>query len=374
MAQRNDQIFQLSLSEIAFTIAFILLLLLGYLVFKEESGRLAAEAALKKVQTTEQATTALNTAKSMFKTALEGRGASNPDEVIIKLIAADEVRAERDKLKQQVLDLDTKLTALTELQNQLEKASKSNRPDITKEEILSALALQDEVRKTIEQQRVDNEKPIKQDFTRVTNSTAFKEQRNRESLQLIKQAMTATGELKTQLKKQLNKELESGDEVKTVEEVVSAAKSFRDLNNGSSNPAAIKKENSDLRGQVAFLKNRLDARGGRDFPPCWANENGKVEFLFAVEMKSDSVVVSSAWPEKREVVARALPEVAEILAAPHSNQGFVNSIQGIFNWSKKQDPECRHYIQLKSSISDAVQSDRARLMIERYFYKVESRR
>ena len=72
MAQQNDNIFQLSLTEIAFTITFILLLLLGYLVFKEESARLAAEAALAEVQKFEQATTALNTAKSTLTSALQG--------------------------------------------------------------------------------------------------------------------------------------------------------------------------------------------------------------------------------------------------------------------------------------------------------------
>jgi hypothetical protein len=66
--------------------------------------------------------------------------------------------------------------------------------------------------------------------------------------------------------------------------------------------------------------------------------------------------------------------MVDVLAGPHSNLTFVSLIQGIFNWSKSQDPECRHYVQLKSSISDAVQSDRARLMVENYFYKTEVRR
>lgn len=81
-----------------------------------------------------------------------------------------------------------------------------------------------------------------------------------------------------------------------------------------------------------------------------------------------------AWPPGREAAARALPGIADVLAGPHSNQTFISRIQGIFNWSKSQDPECRHYVQLKSSISDAVQSDRARLMVENYFYKAEVRR
>ena len=66
--------------------------------------------------------------------------------------------------------------------------------------------------------------------------------------------------------------------------------------------------------------------------------------------------------------------MAGVLDGAHSYQDFVSKIQGVFNWSRKQDPECRHYVLLRSSISDAVQSDRARLMVENYFYKVEARR
>ncbi len=136
----------------------------------------------------------------------------------------------------------------------------------------------------------------------------------------------------------------------------------------------LRKENVDLRGQVAFLKKRLDARGGRDYPPCWADESGKVEFLFAIELRSDSVMVTPAWPVKREADAKALVGISTALAEAHSYSRFPAAVQGILNWSKAQNPECRHYVQLKSSIPDAVRSDRARLMVESYFYKVEVRR
>lgn len=115
-------------------------------------------------------------------------------------------------------------------------------------------------------------------------------------------------------------------------------------------------------------------KGTGQYPPCWADESGKVEFLFAIELRSDSVVVTPAWPARREADAKALPEISTVLAEAHSYSNFVSVIKGVFNWSKAQDPECRHYVQLKSSIPDAVQSDRARLMVENYFYKVEARR
>ena len=418
MAQRNDQVFQLSLTEIAFTIAFILLLLLGHLVFSEEAKRKDAEAELAKVQTAERATKGLDAAKVALKAALQGTGVGSPDEVITKLIAVEDVRAERDRLKQRVEDLDAKLTALAELSKRLAEVPPAAQSAVMREEVTSALALQDQVRKSLDEAedptpstapaasqpqskpagataaalKNANQGPDAKPSSPAasvpkessTTSTVVaqprpdtKEQRptrDADALAKVQQAIAANAALKRQLKQQLNKELRRGEEAETVHDVVAAAKSYRELASLGTNPELVRKENANLRGQVAFLKNRLDARGGRDYPPCWADETGKVEFLFSVEVKPDQVLVSPAWPPRREVAARALPGMAEVLAGSHSNQDFVSRIQGIFNWSKSQDPECRHYVQLKSSISDAVQSDRARLMVENYFYKTEARR
>jgi hypothetical protein len=409
VAQRNDQVFQLSLTEIAFTIAFILLLLLGYLVFKEESQRKLAEAELAKVQSAEGATAALDAAKTAIKATLQGTGVGSPDDVITKLIAVEEVRAERDRLKKRVEDLDAKLTALEELRKRLEDAGRAGRPDTTSDEVTTALALQDQVRKAIDEAEsippplpASAAQPAGSPASAATSASGValaagsgktspaesaakpntidaslnvsRARRDAEALAKVRQAISATGELKKQLKAQLNKEVPPGQEAQIVREVVSAAKGYGELAKVGVNPEQIKRENSDLRGQVAFLKNRLDARGGRDFPPCWADEDGKVEFLFSVELKPDTVVLTTAWPPRRETAARALPGIAELLAGPHSNQDFVNRIQGIFNWSRHRDPECRHYVQLRSTIADAVQSDRARLLVENFFYKTEIRR
>lgn len=401
MAQRNDQVFQLSLTEIAFTIAFLLLLLLGYLVHKERSDRQAAEAKLAKVQTTERATAALTVAKSELSSKLQGAGIENPDEVISKLIDAEQVRAERDQLWQRVDDLDAQLTALTELKEQLEQAAVASRPDVTQDAVLSALVLRDQVRAAVEQGVQDafekpemslepgppqqsprvsatESKPSKPasspEFFDEVVSPASRAMPDKQVMDAVRQALTTTAELRRQLKEKLDKALQPGQEERIVQEVVAAAKSLGELGKVGRSPEAIKTENADLRGQVAFLKNRLDARGGRDYPPCWADESGKVEFLFSVETLPDLVTVAPAWPAHRDAAARAMPGIEEVLAGPYSNHAFVSKIQGIFNWSRTQDPECRHYVRLRSLISDAVQSDRARLMVEDYFYKVEVRR
>jgi hypothetical protein len=288
---RNDQVFQLSLTEIAFTIAFLLLLLLGYSVWQAQSARDAAQSALATALARQREAGSLDRARADLAATLRQAGASNPDAALSKLVEASALRVERDQLRQQVDDLDARLSALAPLKAPASAAS------------AEAAA------------------------SRAAASAA----------------------------------------VAARAKAVAAAESA----------ALAEKENTNLRGQVAYLTNRLSAttgHGGRDFPPCWADESGRVEFLFAIEVRQGEVVVAPAWPPRRQGAARALPSVDELTASPLSNTDFVRLVQPLLDWSRAQKPECRHYVELRSSISDAVQSDRARLMVERYFYKSEKPR
>ena len=280
------------------------------------------------------------------------------------MVAAEEARAERDRLKTIVENLDAQLTALTEVKALIENAGEDASEKVAKEAVLSALAQKAQVRKLLDD--ASNQDALPGEGGRAEQSKS--------DLARIGEALRTSDELKKALRTELGRELVAGQEAMTVQDVVKAARSYGDLTKGGSNPLAVGKENSDLRGQVAFLKNRLDARGGRDFPPCWADESGKVEFLFAIELQSDSIDVVPAWPARRQSDAQLLPAVSEIVASPLTHAGFAERMKGILDWSKRQDPQCRHYVQLKSSISDAVRSDRARLMVENHFYKVEARR
>ena len=381
MVQKNDQVFQLSLTEIAFTIAFLLLLLLGYIIHTEQKERAAAEAKLAKAQSAEQATKAMDDARQTLAGQLLGAGVTNPDETITRLIDAGTQRAENAKLQQQVEDLDAKLTALEALQKRLDKAKPSDQDAITRDEVAGALALQGQVRAAAAQDSAASasgqpnaDTPGTPAVAAVAKAASAPPLSTKEAVEVVRRALGTHAEFRQQVKDKLGQSPPAGTERQAVRDVVDAARKYASTAKPGQDPQALKTENSDLRGQVAFLKNRLDARGGRDYPPCWADESGKVEFLFSIELRADSVVVTPAWPARREGAAKNLPGIDGALAGPHSNQAFVSNIQGIFNWSKTQDPECRHYVLLKSSIADAVQSDRARLMVENYFYKVEARR
>jgi len=364
VAQRNDQVFQLSLTEIAFTISFILLILLGSLVFQEQRARKEAELNLAQAGRLDRLTESFNEAQASLSASLSSAGLPNPDEVISRMVLAEDARAERDRLKTIVEDLDAQLTALTEVKALVEKAGEDAGEKVAKEAVVAALAQQVQLRKLLDDASSQDILP----------SEGGKMERVQSDVARIGEALRTADELKKGLREELGRELVAGQEAKTVQDVVKAARSYGDLTKGGTNPSAIGKENSDLRGQVAFLKNRLDARGGRDYPPCWADESGKVEFLFAIELQSESIAVLPAWPARRQSDAQLLPGVSEILAGPLTHVGFAERMASILDWSKRQEPQCRHYVRLKSSIPDAVRSDRARLMVANHFYMLEVRR
>jgi hypothetical protein len=357
MSKGSDQVFQLSLTEIAFTIAFILLLLLGFMIFSDQKKLEEAAQMLAKQDEIEQKQENLEQAREDLAEVLKDAGSANPDEMISNLVEANRIREERDRLLQQIKDLDARITALAEVQKVLDQAAAGAASNAAMDEIVTALALQAGVRKAIAESEVA--------------SAGSAGEKSREVLEAARGALDAAKVLRDEVHSKLGTTVTPGRESETIRQLVSSVASAAD----SGDKLQIAgKENADLRGQIAFLRNRLDARGGRDYPPCWADESGKVQFLFNVDLKPNVVEVSAGWPPTRDADARLLPGLDEVLSGPAPLEQFVTRIRGIFDWSTRQDPECRHYVRLKSSIPDAVLSDRSRLKIEEFFYKTEIRR
>lgn len=307
MAKPNDQVFQLSLTELAFTIAFILLLLLGWMVFKSEQDKKELEATIAGAGDTKITLIALNEAKTALSEALLENGAVKPEEIISELVSQKKLIQEREALRKKIDELDSQVTALAEIR-----------------EVIA------------------------------------------------KEAATAVA-LKAAIEKQLGNNIEEGKEAEVAKELVDAAKQLQDIAKTSGSPESVNKENADLRGQLAFLKGKLEARGGRDYPPCWAEEKtGKVEFLFTIEIHTDGLLITPSWPPSREADARALPGVDQMLASNrHLLDEFNVRMQGIDRHSKARN--CRHYVQLRNHVNQLDVFNRYRYGIENFFYKLELR-
>lgn len=149
----------------------------------------------------------------------------------------------------------------------------------------------------------------------------------------------------------------------------------------------------DLHNQIASLQNQITkyekdiqtidtqnkylARiAGLGYPPCWVGSNGKPQYLFSIDLlPDDKVIVNRAWPEERNQEALEMAPVrdvqkyfGEIVPLPR----FLPSANQILDISNNTKPSaCRHFVILKNHIPDRPTGDRQRLKIENSFYKLE---
>lgn len=264
MSNSRDQVFQLSLMEIAFTLVFILLILTGWVQYEADKRQTALEA-----------------------------------QVRIEAEAASKAKALAEQAQKALIDL-----------------------------------------------------PAKSD---------------------IEVALALKKHIELQLREQLGLSYPHAYEATLAKDLVGAIKEVQVLRRAAEGHAVLTGENSDLRGQVAFLKGKLEAQGGRDFPPCWAGEDtGRVEYLLAIEILPEGLKVSPAWPAKRKEIALALPGIEKLtVPKPHTLKEFNALMQGIDKLSKEKN--CRHYVTIKNQVNDLELFNRYRYGIENYFYKFEVR-
>ncbi len=318
---RNDQVFGVSLSEIAFTLMFVLMLLLGFMVIKERADK---DVALRKLQASQQAENAqaaiqaLKQAEERMVDLLKRQGFADPEKVVETLVAGGVSLAERNRQQDQIQDLNRRLVALDAFRAEVQRAAEQSGQAVVRERIEQALNLQHELR--------------------------------------------------VQAKEKLNRELQPGQEVKVLTELVDGAKVLAASSNGTSIPPQV--EIGRLRAQVAFYETR-DKLRGLNHPPCWIDKQGRQEFIFNVQTTPDGFVVSRGWPGTREADARASAGFDLITAKGNgamTAQQFIAGAAQFLDYGKKQSPECRHLVYLSTSINEGDKRDEARLVVNRYFY------
>ena len=96
---------------------------------------------------------------------------------------------------------------------------------------------------------------------------------------------------------------------------------------------------------LPIAKRKLRARG--EYSSCWAEATGRVQFLFGVEVRPDTVESSQLSHPLVRGDARALPFVEDILPGPTLVQRNLGTLRGIFQQSDAR--QCRHTYQLRAS-------------------------
>lgn len=362
MADKNDQIFQLSLTEIAFILVFILMFLLGSMVVLEHQKNQRLLEQLDALQEAEQKLEELEKAAQILDEALRGNNINNPEAVIKNLVDSVQTHEEIARLKQQLMDQEAKITALSELQKVIDETGQGQGDGaLLQQRIESALILSNKLKEML-QTKLES-----------TEDRALLE--DPESMaSLIEQQLADKAEIDESFTEDPVLVALSGDSPKQkLDSLIQEYREIDSLKKDGFDHLAIRRENSDLIGQIQFLKNRLEANGGLDFPPCWADENGRVQFLLTVELHENDLGVSRAWPDSRAADAQALPNINAVMANTTPDYAtFLTAVKPIADLSRTLN--CRHYVRIQNRIADAVISDRRRLSIEDYFYKHEVRR
>lgn len=347
MSRKNDQVFNLSITEIWMVLAFILLLLTGWQVWKLTNEKNSLEQKVAGLNDLSDREKAIDEATVALKVKLKHLGIKNPDEVVAKLIDASKAREESERLKVLLTQKDEDLAALAPIDKALQESGSKDKGEDAKRLVLETLMSYEQLKKLV----TDPSKEVKP--TDVVKRV--------EELSATEAAVR--GALKT----------DSYPSTEQVQKMVKDAAAYAAAEKSGLNPVVLQKANSDLKGQLQFLNNKLNRGKGGDLPPCWVDSSGKPEMFLTVFLKDDNLTFEPAWPASRLPDAQALPGFDDLMAnTSRGYDDFVRSTSAIKALGEKN--ECRYFVRLTSQIQSAPISDRRRIQVERNFYKIETRR
>lgn len=148
-------------------------------------------------------------------------------------------------------------------------------------------------------------------------------------------------------------------------------KGVLDLEN--KNPEDIAKEVIDklvtLNGQNANLRRRIVEQGnGLDFPPCWADREGNIQFVYTVIMNEESLEVLRAWPDSLDARVERMPYIQAALGVYNTSKNFWIATNKLYRNSVEN--ECRHFVKIKDNVESKRAFKKYLLTIERHFYKL----
>lgn len=338
--RKNDQVFQLSLTELAFILIFLLLLLSGWMIGLEKGKRKELEeklsessrdldAYISKVKAMEGRESELQLVidKAIAEKALAEKTIENaesviadlkdvanskninPDEIISNLQDCSRNKADSERLSRLIEDLESQITALEKVKNVIESTDAAGQSSLAKKEVISALAL------------------------------------------------------KSEIEKQLKKPIDPGSEYDLASSCVSAISSIDESAKLATN----------LRGQLSYVMRQLEQSKnpkGFGLPPCWLDEAGKTQKLFDIEIADSGLIVSPGWPPDRAGDALKLPAAQEMTSVMSSVAiaKFRPDAEKILQWSKVQDPECRHYASVVVSATKVDAAVYGKNAVYDYFY------
>ncbi len=308
MSKKNDNVFQISLTEIAFTLILLLVLLLGFRLNE----------------------------------------------------SFDEIKKQKDMIENQINELNKKTKELEKFNRirNLGGVCKLN-PNDPIEALMPCYACISNVEK-ISRTEAKDSLDLGRDLydkwlNREDGTLSFKDFKNQ--LNLAAEKLAAGHHLV--LDEDVQKELDKAKKLKN------------DYDHLRSQLAETESQNQDLMKTNKYL---LSLKG-LGYPPCWLNQNNKVEYLFDVVIKDENSyqVRKADWSELRAEQAMNIPGVKEMLEKENlTKTEFQWLSKRIMSHSNQAKPTaCRHFVTMRSEIPDRETADMARKFLENFFYKYE---
>jgi hypothetical protein len=139
--------------------------------------------------------------------------------------------------------------------------------------------------------------------------------------------------------------------------------------------AEIEKKDSEIstfKGQVAYLQRQLGiCKGlgkGSSYPPCWADEEGKPEFIYDVAVTEVGMLMKLANPQRREADLERLPIQNVTCNKELPVEEFVKMTYPLYNWSVEHS--CRFFVRLYDNTgpTQKEQYKKRRKTVEGHFY------
>lgn len=330
--RKNEGIFQLSLTEIAFMLIFILLLLLGLMYFNllKEKTALLQENRQQQESLANYEQNQKIVADTIKLLQLEK---TDPDEIVSQLKAVMETKAEVERLREKLQDQETLLTSLTEI------LGKNLSSEQLSEKLNELSSFNEHILQAAQNAGIDPS-----DLKALSDYLSQAIRLN----QLVEQALDFPQDLNKAQKEALIAEL------------------LAKLNDPNT------KESLNLQGQVAYLRKRLESQGGRDLPPCWADpETGSIDYLFRMDIFPNGIKVTPIWADKRADEAKKIPNVDKLAGKLLPRTQFQQLTQAIR--ALTDEMQCRHYVTIKNHVKDLQTFNNMRYAIEHIFYKRELR-
>lgn len=348
LSQRDD-VFQVSLTELAFTIIFLILVLVGLTIKKSDDE--------------------IDVLNSKFKQALTERDEATTKAE--KLSSATELLSTVSTKQELVEKL---LSEVKELVNESKKFPNEDDSELLFKKLIEKVEVQaqvNEYKKKIDEldKELSNLQEIKTLVNQAENNNDSQSINRDKAVSKIKSSLLFRQEIENKVgEKFLDSTIQE-----SANTIASKVTEFNRLQSDKDSSASLSKENIDLKGQVAWLQNKLNARGGRDYPPCWAEKVlGKPQYLFKIKIHNDGLEITPAWPQEREHDASELPGISNLLDhSIHSISSFRELVAPIHHSSVQKN--CRHYVKLANLVDSLQTFNKYRFAVEEFFYKYEIR-